>query len=149
MESLLYNVSFWLMLNIFLVAAIVGLVLVNQSKTRNKHRPNASQQIINLKDEEDLLTQLLQKGEKREAVIKVFPQVFRKICKAANVETRGYTVREVLGSGRIPQTYAAYLSKMYEVFEPVRYGGMEPTEEKLALFVEVLHKLSGEFWYDG
>nr|BAJ49221.1 hypothetical protein HGMM_F32B02C16 [Candidatus Caldarchaeum subterraneum] len=149
MESLLYNVSFWLMLNIFLVAAIVSLVLVNQSRSKNKQPPNSSQQIITLKEEEELFKQLLQKGEKRDAVVKVFPQVFKKICKTANVETRGYTFREVLNSGRIPQTYAAYLSSMYEVFEPVRYGEMKPTEETLAKFEESLHRLSEEFWYDG
>ncbi|MEM4495313.1 MAG: hypothetical protein QXE96_05910, partial [Candidatus Caldarchaeum sp.] len=80
---------------------------------------------------------------------KVFPQVLKKICNTVNVDTGRYTAREVLNSGRIPHNYATYLQRMYEVFEPVRYGGKEPTSEKLTQFEESLRKLVEEFWYDG
>jgi uncharacterized membrane protein len=35
MESVLYNVSFWLIVNVFLAAAVVGLILIRYSLTRS------------------------------------------------------------------------------------------------------------------
>ncbi|MDW8084340.1 MAG: hypothetical protein RMI49_03985 [Candidatus Caldarchaeum sp.] len=144
MESVLYDVSFWLLVNFFLIAAIVGLVLVRQSMTKTSAKPAPTPEIKKLDEEIMLFKSLTREGALKEAVSSVFPRVYRKACSSLGLDSKGYTVRDVLNSGKLPPKILRLLSTMYQIYEPVRFGGVEVSRANLAVFAETLEKLNSE-----
>ena len=144
MESLLYNVSFWLVLNLFLAAAVVGLILVRYSLTRNTPKPNVPQpEGVEFSSELTMFQKLSSMGQYAEAVSQTFAACFVKLCSFYGVEYKAITPKELLKTGRLPTHVGEAVKALYEVYEPVRFGRLNPTPEMLAKFGEYLERLNG------
>ncbi|MEM1946558.1 MAG: hypothetical protein QW614_02205 [Candidatus Caldarchaeum sp.] len=144
MVSYLYDVSFWLVVNLFLTAAVVGLVLIRYSMTRGASRGEQKATGPDFRTELTLFQKLVEQGKTSDAVTQTFTQCFRKVCGVMGVDGRALTARELLGSGRLSKNIAVFLSEMYDVYEPVRYGLIPPTTENLERFRRSLEKLATE-----
>jgi len=143
MESILYNVSFWLIVNLFLAAAVVGLILIRYSLTRSTPKTDESKDVgMDFSTEVEAFQKLVSRGEYAEAVSQTFAACFVKLCSFYGVEGRSVTPRELLDSGRLTPYVAEVFGGLYEVYEPVRFARLNPTPEMLARFRECLEKLN-------
>ncbi|MEM4281142.1 MAG: hypothetical protein QW470_07615 [Candidatus Caldarchaeum sp.] len=149
MDPYLYDVSFWLAVNLFLTAAVVGLVLIRYSMTRTASRVEQKATGPDFRNEITLFQKLIEQGNASDAVTQTFVQCFRKICSITGVDGKNLTVKEFLESGRLPKNVEAFVSEMYAVYEPVRYGLVPPSSEELERFRSSLEKLAGEMERNG
>ncbi|MCS7109920.1 MAG: hypothetical protein NZ956_00430 [Candidatus Caldarchaeum sp.] len=148
MESLLYDVSFWLVLNFFLIVAVVGLVLIRQSMTKPQSKPTTETETKMLEEEKILYNSLVKQGKGKEAVETVFPMVYRKICEHAGVSTKGLTVKELLRTGKLSPNVTALLQGLYNVYEPTKFADTMPSDQMVSVFGETLEKLVSELSKD-
>ncbi|MCS6783714.1 MAG: hypothetical protein NZ921_01800 [Candidatus Caldarchaeum sp.] len=144
MESLLYDVSFWLVLNFFLIVAVVGLVLIRQSIAKPQSKPTTATGTKMLEEEKILYDSLVKQGKGKEAVETVFPMVYRKICEYAGVSIRGLTVKELLRMGKLSPSVTALLQRLYDVYEPTKFADIQPSDQMVSVFGETLEKLVSE-----
>jgi len=143
MESVLYNVSFWLIVNVFLAAAVVGLILIRYSLTRSTPKTDeARAKGMDFSPELETFQKLVSRGEYAEAVSQTFATCFVKLCSFYGVEGRSVTPRELLDGGRLTPYVGEIFGALYEVYEPVRFARLNPTPEMLSRFRECLEKLN-------
>ncbi|MEM4220293.1 MAG: hypothetical protein QW106_05770, partial [Candidatus Caldarchaeum sp.] len=75
----------------------------------------------------------------------VFRSVWKKICRLYAVDERGLTVVEVMSSGKLPEKIREKILLLYRIYEPVKFGDVEPSREQLMVFGKTLEQLSEDF----
>jgi len=144
MTAYLYDVTFWVAVNAVLTAAVIGLVLIRYTMTRATSKPQEKTPTIDLTDEIQYLKDNLEKGDYRTAVTKTFSQTYRRVCGFYGVETKTSTVLETLSDEKIPENVMSVLLKMYELYEPVKYGLAEPSKTNVEEFLRLTERLAAE-----
>uniref|UniRef100_A0A7C5U5L4 DUF4129 domain-containing protein n=1 Tax=Caldiarchaeum subterraneum TaxID=311458 RepID=A0A7C5U5L4_CALS0 len=145
MESIIYDVSFWLVVNFLLIVAVLGLVLIRQQLTKPVAHAAAVIQQKKLDEELALYKSMIDEGNGKEAVKTVFRSVWKKICRLYAVDERGLTVVEVMSSGKLPEKIREKILLLYRIYEPVKFGDVEPSREQLMVFDKTLEQLSEDF----
>lgn len=144
MESILYDVSFWVVVNFFLIATVLGLVFIRQARSKLSEKPMAVVEKEKLEEEISLFRSFVSDGLLKEAVTTVFPKVYAKIIGDAGQGSKGLTVKEFLASKRLPENLTRHLSTLYRIYEPIKFGNFEPTTDDVDVFIKTLEKLSSE-----
>lgn len=144
MESIIYDVSFWLVVNFLLIVAVLGLVLIRQQMAKPAAQPAVEIQHKKLDEEIATYNSMTAEGRGKEAVKTVFRTVLKKLYRHYGVNERGLTVVEAINSERLPEKISNKLLMLYQIYEPVKFGDVEPTDEQLAVFGKTLAQLSDE-----
>ncbi|MCS7137008.1 MAG: hypothetical protein RMK31_00740 [Candidatus Caldarchaeum sp.] len=142
MASFLYEVSFWLVINLFLTAAVIGLVLIRYSMQRSSVRAENVRKGPDFSEEMMLFERLVEQGEKPKAVLEAFKRCFRKVVDTVGIDPRFLTPREVLESGKLPKPLEQALSEIYRIYEPVRFGLRHPSDDEIEVCRISLAKLA-------
>ncbi len=142
MNSYLYDVSFWIAVNIFLAAVVTSLVLIRYSMMRSTITAEKKNNGQDFSQEIMLFNKMVEQGDVTAAVVQTFITCFRKICEIAGVMSKTTTPKELLESGKLPKRVEQILSEMYSIYEPVRYGLVTPNAEELERFQRNLERLA-------
>ncbi|MEM1936956.1 MAG: hypothetical protein QXX49_04615 [Candidatus Caldarchaeum sp.] len=141
MASYLYDVSFWVVVNLFLAIAVIGLVLIKYSMERSAVRVEKVEKKPSLVEYLDLFEKLAQQGDFSKAVSETFARLFKKLCELNGFDPRFSTPMEVIEGGKLPEHIRQALTEMYAVYEPVRYGLKQPSNQEMEVFRRTLSKL--------
>lgn len=143
LETLVYETNFWLAINIILVIVIVGLVYRQYLAGRQNKTSEGGEEALGLDISNSLkiFQERLAKTELEKAVTDSFQEVLRQVLPPQKFP--GKTLRELLVSNSpgLSGEVLEHLRKMYDVYEPVRYGDHRPTAEELNLFKSSLESL--------
>ncbi|MEM1942531.1 MAG: hypothetical protein QXO30_02125 [Candidatus Caldarchaeum sp.] len=141
MASYLYDVSFWVVVNLFLAIAVIGLVLIKYSMERSAVRVERVEKKPSLVEYVERFEELVQQGDFSKAVSETFASLFKKVCEMNGVDPRFSTAMEVIEGGKLPEHIRQALTEMYAVYEPVRYGLKQPNNDEIEVFRRSLAKL--------
>ncbi|MEM4352171.1 MAG: hypothetical protein QXV68_00960 [Candidatus Caldarchaeum sp.] len=141
MASYLYDVSFWVVVNLFLAIAVIGLVLIKYSMERSAVRVERVEKKPSLVEYVERFEELAQQGDFSKAVSETFASLFKKVCEMNGVDPRFSTAMEVIEGGKLPEHIRQALTEMYAVYEPVRYGLKQPNNDEIEVFRRSLAKL--------
>jgi hypothetical protein len=138
-----YETNFWLAINIILTIVIVGLVYRQYLASRQSKTSDLSPLVEgpDLSNSLKIFHDRLADTDVEKAVYESFQDVLKQVLPQGKFS--GSTLRELLASNtaNLSGEVLDHLRKMYDVYEPVRYGGHRPTDLELGLFKSSLESL--------
>ena len=140
LSSIIFNPNFWIIINILLFSAIIGLIY-RHYKTNKTEKIMFQKTQINLDNEIKHAHKLIEENRKKEAVVWTFNNVLRVL--GVN-DHPSKTYNEILSHNilQLDNYSIKILREMYSLYEKVRFGDEEPSESELTRFFENLHILN-------
>ncbi|MCX8187879.1 MAG: DUF4129 domain-containing protein [Nitrososphaeria archaeon] len=144
MNAISPEAQFWIILNAILLALIIMLVsrLVRRRIKRSETSISALQTYWISTFEQLMMTEA-----SPTAIIAVFNQVLKDLKDYLGLSLKiGLTPRETLLaiSSKLPEEIGLKLLKLYDIYEPIRFGGRAAGREDLEEFRKILISLADE-----
>ena len=138
--SLFLNTNFWLVLNVILLGAIIGLVYYRYLHERRVRVVSAQRRPERggVKYVVERFNALLDRGAK-EAILVSFNSLMAELGAEQHPDK---TYREFIQSLGTVSGVSSSLTAMYGVYERLRFSDSEPTYSDLVLFKENLYKIA-------
>ena len=136
--------AFWITIDVSL-AFLTIYILTRYIKLKRQVREAKNRTISNLVDFADKFQKYVLNLGGREAVITIFNELIVSLTMSNHINiSRNLTNKEVLTilSNNLPKDTSRILYEMYNLYELVRFGGHNPSEEEIEQFYERLELLS-------
>lgn len=131
--------ALWLIIDVALAAAIISLFLryVKTRKKQSQKSPQTPTLNLSTRFEERLVN-------KTRAVVETFQELVEEAAKILGEELKPSTTmreRVIKLSSKLPREAATAMAELYRIYEPVRFGGVQPGEDDLRVFSERLYEV--------
>ena len=139
--SLLLNTNFWLVLNVILLGAIIGLVYyryLHERRLRSTDTREQAEEVGRVQHIVERFNALLNTRSAKEAILISFNSLMTELGADQHPEK---TYREFIQSLGEEKWIISQLIAMYRVYERLRFSDSEPTQNDLVIFRENLYKI--------
>lgn len=141
LSSIIFNPNFWIIVNVILFFAIIGLIYRHYKMNRVETTKVENKQLISLDNEINQAHRLVEENRRAEAIVTAFNNVL-KVLGAEKHPSKTY--RELLSENvlNLDKYSLNLLHEMYGIYERVKFGGSAPSDEDLERFLKNLQLLN-------
>jgi len=142
-----YDTVMWILTDVILAAIIISLTLRLLRLIKRREVNKASEEVVRWTAAFD---QLLKENDDSTAVKETFKILLSDLERLAKLKlSKNLTSMEVVDKlcAKFPDRISERLIELYEIYEPIRFGGRSPSREDIWRFrskLDELEKICGE-----